>query len=121
MRRKKLGREGERLAEEFLRKRGYKILARNYRYPFGEIDLIARDGKTIAFIEIKGRSSQYFGSALEAVTTRKQKRIARVAAQYLATFKLDNIRARFDVVGIHWATEGKPEVVLIKDAFRLSD
>ena len=120
MRIKELGEEGERLAEKFLRRNRYKILARNYRCPLGEIDIIARDGETIAFVEIKGRRSRRFGSALEAVTASKQKRIARVAAHYLAAFRLNDSYARFDVVGIRWSVKGKPEIILVKDAFRLS-
>jgi putative endonuclease len=118
--RKELGERGERLAEKFLKKNGYRIAARNYRCPLGEIDLIARDGDTIVFVEIKGKSSRRFGSAAGAVTAAKQRRLARVASHYLSTFKLHDSYVRFDVVGIHWVGTGRPEIELVKDAFRLS-
>jgi putative endonuclease len=120
VRRKELGERGERLAEKYLKKNGYRIVARNYRCPLGEIDLIVRDGDTIVFVEIKGKSSHRFGSAAEAVTAAKQRRLARVASHYLSTFKLHDSYVRFDVVGIHWAGTGRPEIGLVKDAFRLS-
>ena len=117
---KKLGDEGERLAERFLRRHGYKILARNYRCHFGEIDIIARDGEIIAFVEVKARSSKQYGSAFEAITAGKMQRLARVARHYLAVCGLDNAFTRFDVVGIQWDADGMPESSLIKDAFRLT-
>lgn len=121
MHRSELGPEGERLAERFLRKRGYRILARNYRCSCGEIDLIARDGATIVFVEVKGKRGAEFGSPLEAVTARKRKRLVLVANCYLTAFKLHHLRARFDAVGIRWVTGGEPSIVLVRDAFRASD
>lgn len=118
MRRGELGAEGERLAERFLRRRGYRILARNYRCSRGEIDLIARDGATIVFVEVKGKSSEEFGSPLEAVTARKRKRLALVANYYLTAFKLHHLQTRFDVVGIRWVMGGEPSIALVRDAFR---
>ncbi|MEJ2744403.1 MAG: YraN family protein [bacterium] len=121
MRRDELGVEGERLAERFLRKRGYRILARNFRCPRGEIDLVARDGATVVFVEVKGKRTGKFGSPLEAVTARKRRRLALVANYYLTAFKLHHLRTRFDVVGIRWVTGGEPSIVLVKDAFRTSN
>ena len=118
VRRGGLGEEGERLAERFLRGQGYRILARNYRCACGEIDLIARDGTTIAFVEVKGKSTGRFGSPLEAVTARKRQRLALVANHYLTACKLHHLRTRFDVVGIRWTTGGAPRVMLVRDAFR---
>jgi putative endonuclease len=114
----RLGGEGEKLAERFLRGQGYRILARNYRCSCGEIDLIARDGETVAFIEVKGKSTRRFGSPLEAVTARKRQRLVLVASHYLTACKLHHLRTRFDVVGIRWTMGGEPRVVLIRDAFR---
>ena len=121
MHRGELGPEGERLAERFLRKRGYRILARNYRCSCGEIDLIARDGETVVFVEVKGKSGGEFGSPLEAVTARKRQRLALVANYYLTAFKLHHLRTRFDVVGIRWVAGGEPGIVLVRDAFRTSN
>jgi putative endonuclease len=116
----RLGGEGEKLAERFLRKQGYRILARNYRCSCGEIDLIARDGETVAFVEVKGKSTGRFGSPLEAVTARKRQRLVLVAKHYLTACTLHHLHTRFDVVGIRWTTGSAPSVVLIKDAFRVS-
>ena len=114
-----LGRKGEQVAEKFLRGIGYKILARNYRCARGEIDLVARDGDTMVFVEIKGKSTGSFGSPLEAVTVRKRKRIVFVANQFLTSYRLHHVPVRFDVVGIKWGGGGDSECVLVKDAFRL--
>lgn len=121
MRRYELGPEGERLAERFLRKQGYRILARNYRCSCGEIDLIALDGETVVFVEVKAKSGGGFGPPLEAVTARKRKRLVLVANYYLTAFKLHHLSTRFDVVGIRWAEGGEPGIVLVRDAFRTSN
>ncbi len=92
-----LGEAGEDAAARFLVTLGYRIVARNVRGPGGEIDLIARDGETIVFIEVKARASQRFGSALGAVDARKRARIRAVAADYLQ-FVAPQARARFDVL-----------------------
>jgi putative endonuclease len=71
---KVLGRKGEKLVEEFLKKQGCKIIKRNYRTPFGEADLIVQDGDELAFVEVKTRSSDVYGSPAEAVTRQKRER-----------------------------------------------
>ncbi|MCX6355976.1 MAG: YraN family protein [Candidatus Aureabacteria bacterium] len=114
-----LGRKGEQVAEKYLRRIGYKILARNYRCARGEIDLIARDGDTMVFVEIKGKSGARFGPPLEAVTARKRARIVFVANQFLTSYRLHHALVRFDVVGLLWGGDGDSECVLVKDAFRL--
>ena len=116
---KRLGDRGEDLAARFLRGNGYRILARNYRCPCGEIDLIARDGEIIVFVEIKGRSTRRFGSPLEAITPVKRRRLAVTAHHYLTACSLGSARTRFDVVGIRWMPGGSGECTLIRDAFRL--
>ena len=115
-----LGKRGEQLAERFLRRKGYRILARNYRCPCGEIDLVARDGDTLVFVEIKGRSGGRFGSPLEAVTVRKQERMAVVARHFLSSCRIYQSPARFDVIGIRWRGGAGAECVLVRDAFRLT-
>lgn len=117
----RLGERGEDLARRFLRGKGYRVLARNYRCPFGEIDLIARDGGTVVFVEIKGRSSERYGSPLGAVTSAKQRRLALAARHYLASCSMNLARTRFDVVGILWGAGGKGECTLVRDAFRLGE
>lgn len=121
MRNKRLGDRGEELAARFLRGRGYRILARNYRCQFGEVDLVAREGESVVFVEIKGKRSARFGSPLDAVTAVKRRRLARAAQHYLATCSLSRVRARFDVVGIRWEPGGDGECTLVRDAFRAGD
>ena len=114
--RQALGKSGEDLAALELERRGYAILARRYRTHRGEIDIVARDGETIVFIEVKARLSAEFGRAAEAVTWRKQRRLVRMAAEYLARYRLANHPCRFDVVAI----DGQPPhgtVTIIKSAF----
>ncbi|HVN87042.1 MAG TPA: YraN family protein [Candidatus Binatia bacterium] len=115
-----LGAEGERMAEKLLRKRRYKILQRNYRCRSGEIDLIALDGTTIVFIEVKTRRREGFGSPLDAVDRRKQGQIVRAAKQFLAEQRLLDRDARFDVVGVWWE-DGRVTCELVQNAFELSE
>ncbi|GAC1476230.1 MAG: YraN family protein [Vulcanimicrobiaceae bacterium] len=95
--RKRLGDAGERAAASYLEDLGFAILTRNLRGPGGEIDIVARDGETIVFVEVKTRRSLRFGSALGAVDARKRDRLRRVAADYLQ-FVAPQARARFDVL-----------------------
>ena len=115
----KLGRVGEDEAIKFVKKQGYRILQTNYKTKSGEIDIIAEDKKVVAFIEVKTRTTNEYGSPLEAVNHHKQKKIIQVANQFLLNYKVENRECRFDVVAIRAPTE-KPttwEIELIKDAF----
>ena len=94
---KRLGDAGETAAVDYLASLGFRILTRNLRGPGGEIDIVARDGETIVFVEVKARTSYRYGSALGAVDARKRARIRSVAADYLQ-FVAPNARARFDVL-----------------------
>ncbi|HUF41748.1 MAG TPA: YraN family protein [Verrucomicrobiae bacterium] len=114
-----LGREGEHVAEQFLRKKGYKVVERNYRCAAGELDLIVLDRRVVVFVEVKTRSGKGFGSPLEAVEFRKQRRMIRAAQFFLSANKLHQRDARFDVVGISWPG-GEPLVEHIENAFELS-
>jgi len=116
---KSLGHIGEDIACYYLERHGYKILVRNYRRRFGEIDIIARDGKSLVFIEVKTRSNNRFGNPLEAVDTRKQGQIAKVALDYLARNKLLDKPARFDIVTIFYKKEQIPDVEIIKNGFEI--
>ncbi|MCR4868654.1 MAG: YraN family protein [Lachnospiraceae bacterium] len=103
----------EQKAAQFLEKKGYQILARNYHTRFGEIDLVALDEGVLCFVEVKYRKDNRFGSPQEAVDVKKQKRLSYSAAVYVMKEKIGLERAmRFDVVGILGE-----EYVLIKDAF----
>src|SRR4051794_28700725 len=94
------GAVGEELAAAFLVARGLAVVARNFRCTAGEIDLVARDGRTIVFCEVRTRRSAGKGSALESVTGAKQRQVCRVAAHYVARHGLHDRPMRFDVVAI---------------------
>ena len=112
-----LGKEGEAFAAEFLTARGYVILKTNYRTRVGEIDVVAREGEVICFIEVKTRQDDGW-DAFEAVDKRKQYKIRRVAQQFLINeFETEDVPARFDVLGIRSTQAGTLEAELIKDAF----
>ena len=111
-----LGAEGERAAEKFLRRQRYTILQRNYRCRSGEVDLVALDGRTVVFVEVKTRTQPEFGSPFEAVDQRKQRQIQRVAQRYLTEHRLHDRDARFDVVGVWWEN-GRVHCELIRNAF----
>ena len=111
-----LGKTGEDLACEELERRGYAILARRYRRRGGEIDIIARDGRTIVFAEVKAREGRAFGEACEAVTANKRRTITRLALDYLVRERLTNCPCRFDVVAIHFDA-GSPRIDVFQSAF----
>ena len=98
--RQQLGILGEELAAGALQRRGYSILARRYRTECGEIDIVAQDGETLVFVEVKARETAEFGTAAEAVTPWKQRRLARMARDYLTRERIDGPPCRFDVVAI---------------------
>jgi putative endonuclease len=111
-----LGKIGEDLACRELEARGYAILARRYRRQAGELDIIARDGPTVVFVEVKAREGREFGDAADAVTSLKRRRMTRVALQYLVRHRLTHCPCRFDVVAIHMENE-QPVIELYKNAF----
>ncbi|MCC7418117.1 MAG: YraN family protein [Acidobacteria bacterium] len=94
------GETGEDLACAELERRGYAIIARRYRLRGGELDIIARDGPTLVFVEVKARRGRAFGAAGEAVTAWKRRRIAQLAADFVARHRLAGCRCRFDVVTV---------------------
>jgi len=112
--RQTLGKTGEDLAAAALERRGYAILARRYRTRHGEIDIVAQDADTLVFVEVKARMRGECGSAAEAVTRHKQRRLGSMAADYLARHDLSDVACRFDVVAI----DGEV-LTVIRDAFCL--
>ncbi len=116
--RKTLGRRGEDAAARYLRRRGYKILARGDQSGPGELDLVALDHRTIVFIEVKTRQTHAAGHPAEAVDDGKQRRLTRLAVTFLKRHGLLEQPARFDVIAITWP-EGKwfPKIEHIKNAF----
>ncbi len=113
------GRECEALAEDYFRMRGYKIICRNYRLRFGEIDLILKKDGWLVFVEVKARRSRRFGSPQEAVTPSKQRIIRRVAEAYLQQKRKDTDfkGVRFDVLAITFKEDGRPDFNHIPFAF----
>lgn len=112
-----LGRSGEEAAAKFLVREGYRILLKNYKCKLGEIDIIAKEGDTICFVEVKARASERFGLPKEAVNFFKRRKITRVALCFLKERGLLDSRLRFDVVGILADAGGSLQIELIKDAF----
>src|SRR6266542_890302 len=104
-----LGKTGEDLACEELERRGYAIVARRYRRRGGELDIIARDGETLVFVEVKSRHDHAFGNGADAVGWLKQRRMVRLALDYMARSHLTNCPCRFDVVSIHY-DDGRPVI-----------
>ena len=111
-----LGKDGERIAEDFLKRHGCKVVERNYRCPAGELDLIVIDRSVIVFVEVKTRSGMGFGNPLEAVAYRKQRKMIQAAQYFLSQKKISQRDLRFDVVGITWVNN-QPEVQHVKNAF----
>ena len=114
--RQELGKIGEDLACRELVSRGYAISARRYRTRYGEIDIVAEDGPTVVFVEVKMKSSAECGHAAESVTPWKQRRVVRMAVDYIARHNLHNRPVRFDVVAID-VVDGASRVTVIPAAF----
>jgi putative endonuclease len=115
---KSLGQRGEDAAARFLKRKGYQILARHVDIPLGELDIIAVDGRTIVFVEVKTRTSTGAGHASEAIDARKERRMTQAALSYLKSNGLLNYSARFDVVAITWPDSGRePTIEHYQNAF----
>lgn len=106
------------MALQFLKKKGYRIYLRNYVCRLGEMDIIGQEGDTLAFIEVKTRTSARFGPPQLAVNAAKQVQLSKVALHFLKEKRLEDVKARFDVVAILLKADG-PEIDLIKNAFDL--
>lgn len=114
---KVFGDRGERLAERHLKRLGYRILERNYRTPVGELDIVAMDGGTLVFVEVKARRGAGFGAPEMSVNLHKRRQITKAALVYLSKRRGAEVPCRFDVVGIRAAEGGETELTVIKDAF----
>src|SRR5262249_36668547 len=109
---------GEREAARFLKRKGYRIVQSQMRNRFGEIDLIAMDGETIVFVEVKTRRSSDHGEPFDAVTVDKQRKLTLSALAYLKRHRLLEHRSRFDVVSLVWPEgESKPQIQHFVNAF----
>ncbi len=114
------GREGENIAADYLAGKGYTIIRRNYRTRFGEIDIIARSGRCLCFVEVKTRSQDVYGEPNEAVEKKKQRKMVLAASSYMQNSGMDDIPARFDVVSVHMK-DSVPVVSVVQDAFALDE
>lgn len=110
------GKAGESAAAEYLLDSGIKILDRNFRCPLGEIDLIAKDGKTIVFVEVRSRQLDGLCSPEESITLTKRRRLTRTALWYLKQQGLQSSHTRFDVVAVRWSDD-LPDINWIVNAF----
>ncbi|MCS7258016.1 MAG: YraN family protein [candidate division WOR-3 bacterium] len=113
---KKLGLIGEQLAIDYLKSLGYKILAKNYRCPIGEIDIIAQDQDVIVFVEVKTRKSDAVACPYESVGQHKQQKIKEVAQWYLEETSSENCETRFDVLSIVMKSPN-PDIEHFREAF----
>jgi len=118
--RKKLGNRGEKIATNFLKKQGYRIIEKNYHSRLGEIDIVAKEGKYIVFAEVKTRCSTDFGLPEEALSYDKRRRLSKLALGYLTHRRIKDTNCRFDVVSILMDNNRANKVnhiKLIKNAF----
>ncbi len=112
-----LGVLGEELAYHDLKRRGYKVLLRNYECALGEIDMIAKESGFLVFVEVKTRSSEAMGHPAEAVTHEKRRQIVRVAKYYVQRYGIHDVACRFDVVAVHLPPHEEPVVEILRSAF----
>ena len=114
-----LGRKGEQLAADALQAQGMAIVERNYRCAVGEMDIIAREGDTLVFVEVKTRRGNRFGSPEDAVDARKQRKLIEVAETYLQERVLDDAEWRIDVVAVEMDGVGRlKRIEVIREAVR---
>jgi putative endonuclease len=114
------GRNAEELAVALLERSGFRVVARNWRRPEGELDVVADDGGTCVFVEVRSRTGDEFGHPLESINPRKRAQIARAARLYLDQEPTQATGFRFDVVGVTFFADGRaPEVVHVADAFQV--
>ena len=114
----RLGAAGERLAADYLRIRGYQVLARNVREGHAEVDLVVRIGRTVAFVEVKTRTGPGYGHPLESITSAKRREVERVAAAWVRRHGAPGDTFRFDAISVHWAGAGAPTIEHVPDAWR---
>jgi putative endonuclease len=114
-----LGKLGEDLALKTIKQMGYRCIARNYRCPLGEMDIIARDGDTLVFVEIKTRRGKSLEWAKEAVDRRKKRQLSKVALVYMKENHCADVKSRFDVVAVNLGRHGK-EIEVVQNAFDLA-
>lgn len=112
-----LGRAGEQLAAEHLEQQGLVVLARNWRCPTGELDIVGTDGRTVVFCEVKTRSGVDYGAPLDAVSRHKVRRLRDLAMAWLREFRLEGCPVRFDVISVLWPPGQPPRIQHLAEAF----
>jgi len=115
--RKLLGAEGEQAVAVYLKKHGHKILARNYTCRCGELDIVARDGDVIVFVEVKTRRPDPMFDPAKTVTAAKRRKVRQVARHYLRARNMVDRVCRFDIASVILPEEGEPQINLIENAF----
>ena len=115
-----LGETGESIATTFLKGAGFRILERNFRCVCGELDIVARDGRSLVFVEVKCRNNKAYGPPQLAVTAFKQRQISKAALVWLSKRRLIDADARFDVIAIVLHEHDLPEIEHIRNAFDLA-
>lgn len=110
------GKRGEDLAAAFLKEQGLQLLEQNVRCVLGEIDLVAKDGRTLVFVEVRSRAGDRFGLPEASVSRAKQRRLTLLAKWYLQRHRLEHQPARFDVIAIRWRLD-QPDITWIPNAF----
>ena len=122
MKKNEVGKLGEDEAVRFLKKKGYDIIARNWRHKFGEIDIIALDRETVVFVEVRTKMTGDFGTPEESVTKTKMRQIVKAASNYIREKRLQGESIRFDFIGITTdKNTGKSSINHIESAFLASD
>ncbi len=117
---KRLGDEGEQIAYDHLLSLGWQMIERNFHSSQGEVDIIAKDGQFLVFVEVKNYSFASFGTPVGAVRAAKKKSIIHAASTYLHKKNISNVYCRFDVISIYRNFEGKMNIELYKDAFQMN-
>jgi putative endonuclease len=117
--RKQLGAEGERRAEEYLVQSGCRILAKNWRCRFGELDLVAEAKGWVIFVEVRARRrTGSYGTPQESITLAKQRKVRELAQRYLQAHRMGDVAVRFDVIAVHFEEDGTfAELEHVKEAF----
>jgi putative endonuclease len=118
-RRKERGRRAEEAAKRYLEQAGFRVVCANWRCRQGELDLVAWEGKTLVFIEVRSRTHRgmRMGTAMEAVDKRKQQQVRHVATLFLQRLKMQARTFRFDVVAVHFREDGQMEITHLRNAF----
>lgn len=114
---KSFGKKGEEIAEELLRSKGYKIIKRNFRFGKGEIDIIAKDGDCLVFVEVKSRKNLDFGEPEYSITKSKQRQLKKIAEAYFYINGIDEQLCRFDVITIVGENKNEMKINHIENAF----